>query len=104
MKQRNTPYWAPLQRFLIQISAVSPDGSWLYDGTSIQRPESPRIEFDDNVDIESNDSNDPDILSDKIKGIESGDLPTRRFRDTPRPLPFEEWIRAMALAIQKCRS
>lgn len=99
--QGKTPYWPSLRQFLIRTSAVSPDGSWLYDGTPSERPDSPFIDFDDYVDIQSIDSNEPDILNDKIEGVESGNLPTWCFRDTLRTLPFVEWIKAMTLSIQR---
>jgi hypothetical protein len=99
VSSRKLPYWPALQQFLIKASPTAVDGSWLFDGVPSDRPDNPFVDFDDFVDLDGSDSDEPDVLNEKIEGIESGQLPTWRFRDTLQDSALEGWVKAMASAV-----
>jgi hypothetical protein len=65
------------------------------------QPESPFIDDDDYIETMSDDSDEADILCEKVEKVESGDLPAWSFRNKLLIKPFEEWIQAMSQAMAR---
>ena len=73
------PNWPHLQEFLIDLGAVAPSGSWLFDGDpEDSRPSSPSLPSDDsdsNSDVDPNDSDNPDLYNETVEEVACGILP-----------------------------
>jgi len=100
------PHWPFLQEFFIDLSVVSPDGSWLFDappqGPEESEPGTPTQDSRGNSPYSnsSDNSNRPEPYNDNYEGYMTGERPCWMFRSQVRHAEFALWMKSMARATQ----
>jgi hypothetical protein len=104
---KNTPdecLWPSLREFFINLSIVSPDGSWLFEappeGAEEEDPGTPYYSEPDDC-ASSDDSNTPESVSNRFEEYMTGVEPGWFFRSQVQPEKFALWVKSMARAT-KC--
>ncbi|KAF2670063.1 hypothetical protein BT63DRAFT_228707 [Microthyrium microscopicum] len=100
------PLWPSLEHFIIQLSPVTPEGSWLLEGNANSM--NPQYEyssedFDDvddelMIDFDIENTDEPDRINERAEAIEAGDEPIWFYRSQMNTALFEPWVTQMALA------